>query len=92
MHVACRRTIRVTLVVLFTTFGSTGVALAQDVLPPNRGGFTVSMGVPPTWRWAAGFSAGVHGRDDSKITAYANVGVYRDVLNPMTSALGILGD
>ncbi|MGD8601411.1 MAG: hypothetical protein PVF19_08700, partial [Gemmatimonadota bacterium] len=45
-----------------------------------------------TWRWAAGFSGGVHGRDDSKITAYANAGFYRDILNPMTAALGILGE
>ena len=65
---------------------------AQDVLPPNRGGRTVSMGIPPTWRWAAGFSAGVHGADDAKVTAYANLGVYHDLLNPMTAALGVLGE
>ncbi len=65
---------------------------AQDVLPPNRGGRTVSMGIPPTWRWAAGFSAGVHGGDDSKVTAYANLGVYRDLMNPMMAALGVLGE
>jgi len=65
---------------------------AQDVLPPSRGGFTVSMGVPPTWTWAGGFSAGVHGRDESKVTAYANLGVYRDLMNPMTAALGVLGE
>ena len=66
-----------------------GPVFAQDVLPPNRGGFTVSMGVPPTWTWAAGFSAGVHGGDD-RATAYVNTGVYRDLLNPMTAGLGIL--
>ena len=69
-----------------------GALAAQEVLPPNRGGHTVSMGVPPTWRWAAGFSAGVHGEDDSKVTAYANLGVYRDLLNPMMAALGLLGE
>ncbi|MGD8321429.1 MAG: hypothetical protein PVJ02_13270, partial [Gemmatimonadota bacterium] len=37
-------------------------------------------------------SAGVHGEDESKVTAYANLGVYRDLLNPMTSALGLLGE
>jgi len=67
-------------------------ALAQDVLPPNRGGFTESMGIPPSWRWAAGVSAGVHGQDDAKVTAYANLGLYRDLLNPMTAALGVLGE
>jgi len=50
------------------------------------------MSVPPTWRWAAGLSAGVHGRDDSKVTAYANAGFYRDVLNPLTASLGVLGE
>jgi len=69
-----------------------GSASAQDVLPPNRGGFTVSMGIPPAWRWFAGVSAGVHGKDASKVTANANVGVYHDLLNPMTSALGVLGE
>jgi len=67
-------------------------ARAQDVLPPNRGGFTLSMGAPSTWTWAAGFSAGAHGGDDSKLTAYANLGVYRDILNPMTAALGVMGE
>ena len=62
---------------------------AQDVLPPSRGGFTVSMGVPPTWTWAGGFSAGVHGGDASKVTAYGNLGGYRDLMNPMTAALGV---
>ena len=65
---------------------STQSAVAQDVLPPSRGGFTVSMGVPPTWTWAGGFSAGVHGEDGSKVTAYANLGVYRNLLSPMTGA------
>jgi hypothetical protein len=69
-----------------------GTAAAQDVLPPNRGGFTVSMGSPATWRWAAGFSAGVHRGDDSKVTAYGTLGLYRDILNPMTAALGVLGE
>ena len=65
---------------------------AQDVLPPNRGGSTVSMSFPPTWRWAAGFSGGFHGRDNSKVTAYVNAGFYRDLLSPMTASLGVLGE
>jgi len=69
-----------------------GAARAQDVLPPNRGGFTTSMGIPPEWRWAAGVSVGVNNEDAAKLTAYANLGAYRDLLNPMTSALGVLGE
>ena len=64
---------------------------AQDVLPPNRGGFTLSMGMPSTWTWAAGFSAGVHGGDD-RATAYINAGFYRDLINPMTAGLGLIGE
>jgi hypothetical protein len=75
-----------------TTSLGPSAAQAQDVLPPNRGGFTGSLGVPPSWTWAAGFSAGVHGRDESKLTAHANLGVYHDLLNPMTAALGFLGE
>jgi len=67
-------------------------ASAQDVLPPNRGGSTVSMSFPTTWRWAAGFSGGYHGRDNAKVTAYANAGVYRDLMSPMTASLGVLGE
>jgi len=81
-----------TVSVVVACAASPGRASAQDVLPPNRGGFTVSMGSPSTWRWGAGFSAGVHGRDDSKVTAYGNVGVYHDLFNPMTAALGVLGE
>jgi hypothetical protein len=76
----------------FVALLASGEVSGQDVLPPNRGGSTVSMSFPHTWRWAAGFSGGFHGRDDSKITAYANAGFYRDLLNPMTAALGVLGE
>jgi hypothetical protein len=80
-----------TATVTMPGFGPTR-ASAQEVLPPNRGGFTVSMGPPPTWRWAVGFSAGAYGGEDPKLTAYGNAGVYRDILNPMTGALGVLGE
>lgn len=82
------------LAVGLATLSAVGAApvRAQEPLPPNRGGFTVSMGAPPVWRWAAGFSAGVHGGDQSKLTTYGSVGVYRDIVNPMTAALGVLGE
>src|SRR5262245_37220122 len=70
-----------------------GPARGQEVHPPNRGGFTVSMGVPSTWRWAFGFS----GRTDrsagvGEVAYYGTLGVYRDILNPMTAALGVVGE
>ena len=60
--------------------------------PPNRGGFTTSMGLPPAWRWALGASGGVHRRDGSEVTMYFTGGFYKDLVNPMTSALGIIGE
>ena len=50
---------------------------AQDVPPPNRGGFTLSMGVPSDWRWALGFSAGVHRRVESEVAFYGTGGSTR---------------
>jgi hypothetical protein len=50
------------------------------------------MSFPHTWRWAAGFSGGFNGRDDAKVTAYANAGVYRDLMNPMMASLGVLAE
>ncbi|MFV2006306.1 MAG: hypothetical protein ACC667_02625 [Longimicrobiales bacterium] len=60
--------------------------------PPNRGGFTTSMGLPPAWRWALGASGGVHRRDGSEVTMYFTGGFYKDLVNPLTSALGIIGE
>jgi hypothetical protein len=66
---------------------------AQDAVPPNRGGFTESMGVPQTWRWSLGFSARTHRDPDEAHVALQGSGVfYRDILNPMTAALGIMGE
>lgn len=50
------------------------------------------MGIPATWSWAAGVSAGVHGADDAKLTAYANIGAYRNLLNPVAAVLGVMGE
>jgi hypothetical protein len=70
-----------------------GPAFAQDVHAPNRGGFTVSMGVPPTWRWAFGFSGRTHRTSgDAQVAYYGTMGVYRDILNPMTAGLGVVAD
>lgn len=65
---------------------------SQEVQPPNRGGFTVSMGRPATWRWYGGVSAAVHRRDVAQAAFYAHGGFYRDVLNPVTASLGVIAE
>lgn len=81
------------LVALFGAMStSPGPLSAQRAVPPNRGGMTTSMGAPPDWRWFAGFSGGVHRKDDSRAVLYGHGSLYRHLLNPMTGALGLLGD
>ena len=60
---------------------------AQDVPPPNRGGFTLSMGIPSEWRWALGFSAGVHRRVGSEVAFYGTGGVYKDIMKVVSLRL-----
>jgi len=69
-----------------------GPAKGQDPRPPNRGGFTQSMGVPPSWRYFVGLTAAFHQRDQPQAAFYGYGGFYRDLVNPMTSALGISGE
>ena len=82
--------------VLVTLFGpiatSPGPLSAQRAVPPNRGGMTTSMGAPPDWRWFAGFSGGLHRKDDSQAVLYGHGSLYRHLFNPMTGAPGLLGD
>ncbi len=74
--------------------GSGTPAAGQDPvqLPPNRGGFTTSMGRPPSWRWSLGGSVVTHRRDAKDIAIYVNGGVYHDLLSPVMSALGVLAE
>jgi hypothetical protein len=59
--------------------------------PPNRGGSTLSMGLPPTWRWSLGGTTGINRVDTSELTFYVNGGLYKDfLLSPVTNALGLL--
>jgi hypothetical protein len=70
-----------------------GPAFGQETHPPNRGGFTTSMGLPPTWRWTAGFTGRTYRRAGGAQVGYlGSLGVYRDIMNPMTSALGVIGE
>jgi hypothetical protein len=70
-----------------------GTTAQQTVIqtPPNRGGQTVSMGLPPTWRWSLGGTTGINRLEGNDLTFYLNAGVYKDfLLAPVTSALGLL--
>ena len=75
------------LIILLTL---TCFAYSQEVLPPESGGFTKSMGQPMIYKPYIGFSIG-HNRpsDDDKLAAQFRLGVYRDLMNPMFSILGI---
>ena len=51
------------------------------------------MGMPPTWRWAVGFSGRTHrSAGEGQVAYYGTLGVYRDILNPMTAVLGVVGE
>ncbi|UCF63564.1 MAG: hypothetical protein JSW33_13515 [bacterium] len=65
-------------------------AQAQEVLPPSDGGFTKSMGQPQIYKPYIGFSLGhSYPAVDDKLIAQFRLGVYRDLMNPMYSVLGI---
>jgi hypothetical protein len=60
-------------------------------LPPAQGGFTHSLGQPDAWKWTAGLSLGWGGRHDGVEnggTATGQIGVMRDMLNPVLGAGG----
>ena len=71
-----------------------GALAAQETViqtPPNRGGETLSMGLPPTWRFSVGGTTGVHRRGEvNQIQFLMNAGIYKDLLAPVTAAFGIL--
>ena len=64
-------------------------ASSQDTPPPNRGGFTTSMGIPSNVKWSWGASMGAHRRDGNEAAFYLSGGMYRDLLNPAIAALGL---
>ncbi len=81
----------VAVALLFHSLGASTIqpASGQDVPPPNRGGFTTSMGIPSTVRWSMGASMGVHRRDGNEAAFYLTGGMYRDLLNPAIAAFGL---
>ena len=59
---------------------------AAQQTPPANGGLTHSLGQPDTWKWSAGGAVGWGGRHenvDNGGSAAAQLGVYRDLMNPV---------
>ncbi len=76
-------------------FHDHSVTAQQKVIqtPPNRGGFTTSMGIPPTWRWALGATAGTYRRGEgNQLTTYFTGGFYKDIMSPVMSMIGVIGE
>jgi len=72
--------------------GLAGAAAQPQQTPPNRGGLTTSMGLPPGWRFSLGGTVGTYrGEDEAQVNFLLNGGVYHDILLPsVTGALGVL--
>jgi hypothetical protein len=69
------------------TYG--GAAVAQ-VRPPEEGGVAKSMGQPPIWKWYGGATAGSYRPDDGGVfDAYGTVALYKDLMSPMTTLIGL---
>jgi hypothetical protein len=68
-------------------------ALAQELVPPERGGLTESLGLPPRLRPHFTLSGGIdrRGTDD---TAYGTLGLgfYKDLVNPVMTLAGFMLD
>lgn len=83
-----RQVTGLTAAVLISLTPLPGNLSAQETPPPNRGGFTTSMGIPTAVNFAAGFTAGVHRGDINETTAYLFGSLYRDLINPAIAAVG----
>jgi hypothetical protein len=60
----------------------------QVVLPPEEGGQVISIGQPPLWKPYGGGSLGsYYPGEDSDLTAYAQLGVDKDLMNPVVGGL-----
>jgi hypothetical protein len=57
----------------------------QPAYDPSR--LIMSMGQPARYKWYAGLGAGAY-RGDEDFATQARLGVYKDLMNPMLSALG----
>lgn len=65
----------------------------QELVPPSRGGFTSSLGFPPSFHPHLTLSMGLHGESDSDVGVGAvGLGFYKDLTNPVMSLLGVMVD
>ena len=66
--------------------------LAQRI-PPEEGGLTYAMGLPPRARPHFGFAFGSYGRGPgAEGQGQLSLGVYKDIVNPVMSLAGVLLD
>ena len=66
---------------------------AQVVLPPEEGGEVISIGQPPLWKPYGGGSLGSYYPGDvSDPTVYANLGMDKDLMNPVVGGLVLGGE
>jgi hypothetical protein len=66
---------------------------AQVVLPPEEGGEVISIGQPPLWKPYGGGSLGSYYPGDlSDATVYANLGMDKDLMNPVVGGLALGGE
>jgi hypothetical protein len=65
----------------------------QEQVPPTRGGFTTSLGFPPSLHPHFTVSMGRHGGADTDVGVGAfGLGFYKDLTNPVMSLLGVMVD
>lgn len=63
---------------------------AQESRPPERGGYTRSLGQPMIYKPYFGFSLGNNREADfDNLTAQLRLGVYKDLLSPVMAAAGL---
>jgi hypothetical protein len=68
-------------------------AAASQRIPPEQGGQTYAMGFPPRARPHLTFGFGAYGRGEgAQFQAQGGVGVYKDLVNPVMSLVGIMLD
>ena len=65
---------------------------AQEMRPPNRGGTTKSLGIPPKYHWFAGAAAGLNLQGEYAGVFNARLGVYKSLLNPAIGVVGLMGE
>lgn len=76
---------------LLLVLGAPGLAGQSTDVAPNRGGFTASMGKPPSVRWNAGFGMGADRAQGGQALGHLTAGFYRDLVNPALAAVGLEG-